>query len=1351
MGAQKQFSFNSKEDQTFKISKSVFVTNYSEYFTSRDLWKAVNLDRLIENLCTIWIVRLLLHANVVRYHRDPIPSVWKQNVPSQGKYAGVKVNNLNVSFASILKKGNHSYASSEDSSPALVLDDICNSDRDLSVSLMRKVKDINTLPNLYLTIEEEGFQNVKLSHLGGLWVLIDLVVSCASKEKFCKHVGLPLKVWSHNTFVKIASKWGELVDIEDYEDASFSHKRLCLRTKSDDLISEKYKVIVQGKKYWLRAKEMEAWTPDFHDKSSASSSSDDESLGKDKGQANDFKKQEYATDDDKEIEKVFETKFDYEQVPVHNLSQEEVQSEDPCNMNKHSEDEVHGNINKPTEGKVMSEDPFNIYNLLKKNKVNVRQTLEEDPKYPLGFTPVQNEVEKGVAQGVNNFDDLISSNSRNMDDSRSFKGAMSKRSANMFSKVYNGGSFLDVLEELVKVGQTMRYDMEGCLNNIEAIIGSQGDGKGTSIPTFTKLLVIPVYTPQELSEKRQLWEHLASLVNQWDGESVILGDFNEVRAAHERFGSSFSHQGARAFNKFISSSSLYEIPLGGYSFTWAHKSASKMSKLDQFLLNVDYGATLFRVFNSWLNMKGFDKVVENSWKKSNFVEANGMIYLKKKLQILKQDIKSWSKETRNSSLDAKLSIQKKLLDVDKVLDQGGYSDDTVNYRSSLLKELHDINSIEASDMLKKRKSDVDGEWLVNPSKVKHEFLNHFACRFSKPEDLYIKLDTQFPNRLSGDQVDDLERPISYDEIKRAVWECGTNKSPGPDGFTFDFFRRYWSLIDHDVVNAITHFFLPQAFGFGDKWRGWIHSCFNSATGSILVNGSPSSEFWFQKGLKQGDPLSPFLFILIMESLHISFSKILDMSLFKGITFKDSLMISHLFYADDVVFTGEWNSSNINSTVNILKCFFMATGLKINIQKSKLMGIGVHSKEVDVMSKISTWDEVNSKVYSRLSKWKLNSLSIGGRLTLLKLVISSIPLYHMSIFKVPMGVLNHLESIRRNFINGVDGSKKKMTQTFSLWSRVIKAIYGDYGALDNFNRIQSKSPWLSILREISSLKSKGIDLGALIRKKVGNGEDTLFWEEHWNGEKDLRSQFPRLYALETCKHITVASKLRHVSLASSFRHPPRGGAEESQFDLFNSCIADLVLPQMLDRWFWSLEGSSEFLVKSTRILINDFFHHIGDVLTRWVKLVPIKINIFAWKVFLDKLPTRLNLSLRGVEISSIICPICNVAAESSSHLLFTCPLARNLRCKVLRWWEIDELNYSSYEKWLLWFKSIHMSSKLKGVFEGVCYVMWWSIWHFRNRLLFDKRPPSKDTLFDDIVQRSFDWCSCRCTSAFNWVI
>ncbi|GJT44070.1 RNA-directed DNA polymerase, eukaryota [Tanacetum coccineum] len=127
-------------------------------------------------------------------------------------------------------------------------------------------------------------------------------------------------------------------------------------------------------------------------------------------------------------------------------------------------------------------------------------------------------------------------------------------------------------------------------------------------------------------------------------------------------------------------------------------------------------------------------------------------------------------------------------------------------------------------------------------------------------------------------------------------------------------------------------------------------------GSVLVNGSPTLEFQFHKGLKQGDPLSPYLCILIMESLHLSFGKILNVGLFKGITIDESLTISHLFYADDAVFIGEWDTSNINIIVKVVKYFYMALGLKINIQKSKLMGVGVHSDEVASAARLVGGDE-----------------------------------------------------------------------------------------------------------------------------------------------------------------------------------------------------------------------------------------------------------------------------------------------------------------------------------------------------------------------------------------------------------
>nr|GEW04842.1 RNA-directed DNA polymerase, eukaryota [Tanacetum cinerariifolium] len=195
----------------------------------------------------------------------------------------------------------------------------------------------------------------------------------------------------------------------------------------------------------------------------------------------------------------------------------------------------------------------------------------------------------------------------------------------------------------------------------------------------------------------------------------------------------------------------------------------------------------------------------------------------------------------------------------------------------------------------------------------------------------------------------------------------------------------------------------------------------------------------------------------------------DKCLYKGIHLNDSLSPSHLFYADDVVFVGFPNG---NST-----------------------------------------------------------LSVAGRYTLTKSVLSSLHLHYFSIFKVPKGILNKMESFRMNFFNGVDIADRKMsligwknilasmkneglgisslfalngallfkwiwhfiTNGSSLWSRFIKAIYGNRGAIDIIHNTSRCSYWLDIIREFKSLSSTSIDLFSLV-KKVGNGEETSFWDE-----------------------------------------------------------------------------------------------------------------------------------------------------------------------------------------------------------------------------------------------------------------
>ncbi|GJQ92237.1 RNA-directed DNA polymerase, eukaryota [Tanacetum coccineum] len=117
-------------------------------------------------------------------------------------------------------------------------------------------------------------------------------------------------------------------------------------------------------------------------------------------------------------------------------------------------------------------------------------------------------------------------------------------------------------------------------------------------------------------------------------------------------------------------------------------------------------------------------------------------------------------------------------------------------------------------------------------------------------------------------------------------------------------------------------------------------------------------------------------------------------------------------------------------------------------------------------------------------------------------------------------------------------------------------------------------------------------------------------------------------------------MAHSSLNFSFRRLPRGGAEDMQYQDLYSYTSEVLLPNMSDRWAWSLSASGDFSVSSTRSYIDAVSLPKSDVPTRWVKLVPIKVNIIAWKINLDGLPTRLNLSSRGVDIPSILCPVCN---------------------------------------------------------------------------------------------------------------
>lgn len=127
--------------------------------------------------------------------------------------------------------------------------------------------------------------------------------------------------------------------------------------------------------------------------------------------------------------------------------------------------------------------------------------------------------------------------------------------------------------------------------------------------------------------------------------------------------------------------------------------------------------------------------------------------------------------------------------------------------------------------------------------------------------------------------------------------------------------------------------MMEEMGFGSKRRRWIEGCLMNARASILVNGYPTTEFEICRVVLQGDPLSPFLFIIAMEGLHAVIRKAMFIGLFKRASISgNNLFISHLMYVDDVMFLGEWSIRNATNLISILRCFFLSSRLKINVQK-----------------------------------------------------------------------------------------------------------------------------------------------------------------------------------------------------------------------------------------------------------------------------------------------------------------------------------------------------------------------------------------------------------------------------------
>ncbi|KAK0599556.1 hypothetical protein LWI29_006326 [Acer saccharum] len=561
------------------------------------------------------------------------------------------------------------------------------------------------------------------------------------------------------------------------------------------------------------------------------------------------------------------------------------------------------------------------------------------------------------------------------------------------------------------------------------------------------------------------------------------------------------------------------------------------------------------------------------------------------------------------------------------------------------------------------------------------------------------------------------------------------------------FEKAYDSVDHSFLDDIL-----GDMGFGQKWRQWMRHCIVSPRISVLVNGSPTREFGLERGLRQGDPLSPFLFNVVVEGLSALFRKVESLDMMKGVSFRsDEVMVSHLQFADDTIMFLKPRVDDLINVRRILRCFEVASGLRINFKKScpgcKLF-----------------WKEIVQRLERRMAPWKKSFLNKGGRSVLIKNVMSSIPIYFMSMFKIPVGVAQNIEKLQRSFFWG-DGVEKRKVHAMK-WDTLRKSKenggLGFGSVLDKNKGLLAKWVW-RFGREESSLRKRVIcakygvaanaiswnwnggaqcssfikatgglfEQGSTIAKVleegiqviVGSGDRARLWEDIRIEGVRLKEAFPRIFSLTSNKSGSVKEFGRWSGGRWFWKidlRRPCFDWEQNQWIAFNSCLDNIVIRDSIsDTIGWSWCSTGQFSVKLVWKNLEENFVGNSAVFNRiWKSICPPKVEIFVWHLLHGRVLVRNALKRFGLISNNIFdCPMCGEAEESIDHLFLNCKWAWNLWGSCMNWWNISSCSTNSLlDWWLNWPNLCNLNSAARA-WSALFFAMTWTIWEARNERVF----------------------------------
>jgi hypothetical protein len=452
-------------------------------------------------------------------------------------------------------------------------------------------------------------------------------------------------------------------------------------------------------------------------------------------------------------------------------------------------------------------------------------------------------------------------------------------------------------------------------------------------------------------------------------------------------------------------------------------------------------------------------------------------------------------------------------------------------------------------------------------------------------------------------------------------------------------------------------------GFSLRWTNWLASVLGHSSSIIMLNGNPGPIIKHHRGLRQGDPLSPYLFILAMDVLSRIFDIATEeghLTLLKGRRARLRLSL----YADDVMIFTNPVKSDVSCIMQIMKAFGDATGLNINMAKSSIAPIRCSGINMDEIledftgrrvafpiqylglpltlgrTKMVHLQYIQDRAKGKLAGWQGKLVNMAGRRELVRSVLSSLPVYLLTVIRAPKNFLKELDKLRKRFLWARDGElsggKCKVA-----WTNVC-APEPDGGLgiknLDYFSQSlrlrwlwfaweDRQRPWEGLQLPITNEDRALFNAATIIQ--LGDGRKASFWDSRWLNGGTLAARFPALHRHSKRKRRTVAEAITNNRWIGDIDYNLTQEIiieyVQLSAELENITLSD----SQQDSITWVLSHDGAYSAKSAYDMHFLGYTQSSKAEQTWRTKAPPKCKFFLWLMLQNRIWTTSRLQIRGL--------------------------------------------------------------------------------------------------------------------------